>query len=78
MSTFDMEGVTNMTDSFGNAFFATLIKNHPGLLHGELSFGIARRCCGFSSLPQSCSGKSQPRSGSWFDAGELGFATHFL
>src|SRR5258708_5885254 len=34
----DMEGVTNMTDSFGNALFGTLIKNHPELLSRGVEF----------------------------------------
>lgn len=34
----DMEGVTNMTDSFGNALFATLVKNRPELLNGGIEF----------------------------------------
>jgi hypothetical protein len=35
---FEMEGVTNMTDSFGNALFGTLFKNHPELLHAGVEF----------------------------------------
>ena len=35
---FDMDGVTNMTDSFGNALFGTVFKNHPELLHGGIEF----------------------------------------
>lgn len=35
---FDFEGVTNMTDSFGNALFCTLIENHPELLRGGVEF----------------------------------------
>jgi hypothetical protein len=35
---FDMEGVRNMTDSFGNALFGTMFKNHPGLLRGGVEF----------------------------------------
>jgi hypothetical protein len=34
----DFEGVTNMTDSFGNALIGTLIQNHPELLQGGLEF----------------------------------------
>jgi len=34
----DMDGVTNMTDSFGNALFGTLIKHHPGLLRAGVEF----------------------------------------
>jgi hypothetical protein len=34
----DFEGVTNMTDSFGNALIGTLIQHHPELLHGGLEF----------------------------------------
>ena len=40
----DMSGVTNMTDSFGNALFGTLVKNHPDVLDGASSSGTARRC----------------------------------
>jgi hypothetical protein len=35
---FELEGVTNMTDSFGNALFGTLFKNHPELLRGGIEF----------------------------------------
>lgn len=35
---FDLEGVTNMTDSFGNALFATLFQNHPELAQGGVEF----------------------------------------
>jgi STAS-like domain of unknown function (DUF4325) len=35
---FEMAGVTNMTDSFGNALFGTLFKNHPELLRGGMEF----------------------------------------
>ena len=35
---FEMEGVTNMTDSFGNALFGTLFKNHPDLLDKGVEF----------------------------------------
>src|SRR5262249_18258040 len=35
---FDMSGVTNMTDSFGNALFGTLVKRHPEILHGGIEF----------------------------------------
>ena len=35
---FDMESVRNMTDSFGNALFGTLFKNHPELLRGGIEF----------------------------------------
>jgi hypothetical protein len=35
---FELEGVTNMTDSFGNALFGTLFKNHPELLHKGVEF----------------------------------------
>jgi hypothetical protein len=35
---FDLEGVTNMTDSFGNALFATLFQNHPELMKGGVEF----------------------------------------
>ena len=34
----DFEGVTNMNDSFGNAFIGTLIQNHPALLQKGLEF----------------------------------------
>lgn len=34
----DMNGVTNMTDNFGNALFATLIRNHPELLQQGIEF----------------------------------------
>jgi hypothetical protein len=34
----DFEGVTNMTDSFGNALVGTLIQNHPELLRSGLEF----------------------------------------
>ena len=34
----DFNGVTNMTDSFGNALIGTLIKHHPELLSGGLEF----------------------------------------
>lgn len=34
----DMSGVTNMTDSFGNALFGTLVKNHPEILDGRIEF----------------------------------------
>jgi hypothetical protein len=33
-----MEGVTNMTDSFGNALFGTLFQNHPELVRGGIEF----------------------------------------
>lgn len=34
----DFEGVTNMTDSFGNALIGGLIQNHPELLKSGLEF----------------------------------------
>ena len=34
----DFEGVTNMTDSFGNALIGTLIQHHPELLQSGLEF----------------------------------------
>lgn len=34
----DFEGVTNMTDSFGNALIGNLIQNHPELLQSGLEF----------------------------------------
>ena len=35
---FDFEGVTNMTDSFCNALFGTLVEEHPELLDGKIQF----------------------------------------
>jgi hypothetical protein len=35
---FEMGGVTNMTDSFGNALFGTLFENHPELIRGGIEF----------------------------------------
>jgi hypothetical protein len=34
----DFEGVTNMTDSFGNALIGGLVQNHPELLKSGLEF----------------------------------------
>jgi hypothetical protein len=34
----DFEGVTNMTDSFGNALIGNLIQHHPELLGSGLEF----------------------------------------
>lgn len=34
----DFEGVTNMTDSFGNALIGGLVHNHPEILNGGIEF----------------------------------------
>jgi hypothetical protein len=54
----DFDGVTNMTDSFGNALIGTLVELHPALLQGRIEFKncnpvlrelVAERCASAGS-----------------------------